>query len=131
MSGVKIWDFPGGPVVENSPTNAGDMPSIPGLGTNILHTEGLLSLCAATVEPVIYSPQTSTTDATSCHYGSRACALQEEKPWPRETGALQLKVCPCAPLLEKAHTPQQRPRTAKNKYILKKKKKRKERKTFH
>ena len=25
-------DFPGGPVVENLPANAGDMSSIPGLG---------------------------------------------------------------------------------------------------
>ena len=27
-----ICDFPGGPVVKNPPTNAGDMCSIPGLG---------------------------------------------------------------------------------------------------
>ena len=26
------WDFPGGPVVENPPTNAGDTGSTPGLG---------------------------------------------------------------------------------------------------
>ena len=26
-------DFPGGPVVKNSPSNAGDMDSIPGWGT--------------------------------------------------------------------------------------------------
>ena len=25
-----VWDFPGGPVVENSPANAGDVGSIPG-----------------------------------------------------------------------------------------------------
>ena len=29
-------DFPGGPVVENPPSNAGDMGSIPGWGTQIL-----------------------------------------------------------------------------------------------
>ena len=29
------WDFPGGPVVKNSPSNAGDMGSIPGQGTKI------------------------------------------------------------------------------------------------
>ena len=27
----KGWDFPGGPVIENLPTNAGDMGSISGL----------------------------------------------------------------------------------------------------
>ena len=26
------WDFPGGPVVNNPPANAGDTDSIPGLG---------------------------------------------------------------------------------------------------
>ena len=30
-------DFPGGPVVKNQPCNAGDMGSIPGQGTKILH----------------------------------------------------------------------------------------------
>ena len=27
-----MQDFPGGPVVKNLPTNAGDMSSVPGLG---------------------------------------------------------------------------------------------------
>ena len=31
------WDFPGGPVVKNSPCNAGDAGSIPGQGTKIPH----------------------------------------------------------------------------------------------
>ena len=57
MSEAKIWDFLGGPVVENSPTNAGEMCSIPALGTKIPHTEGQLSLCATTVEPMIHKPQ--------------------------------------------------------------------------
>ena len=30
-------DFPGGPVVKNMPANAGDMNSVPGLGTKIPH----------------------------------------------------------------------------------------------
>ena len=29
---IKVWDFPGGPVVKNPPANAGDMGSIPGQG---------------------------------------------------------------------------------------------------
>ena len=30
-----IWDFPGGPVVKNPPSNAGDVGSVPGQGTKI------------------------------------------------------------------------------------------------
>ena len=31
------WDFPGGPVVETSPSNAGDAGLIPGRGAQIPH----------------------------------------------------------------------------------------------
>ena len=43
-SGVNTWakDFPGGPVVKSSTSNAGDVGSIPSWGTKIL--------CAATTE---------------------------------------------------------------------------------
>ena len=34
---VQILDFPGGPVVKNSPSSAGDLSSFPGQGTKILH----------------------------------------------------------------------------------------------
>ena len=30
-----LWDFPGGPVVENPPCKAGDMSLIPGRGSDI------------------------------------------------------------------------------------------------
>jgi len=43
-------DFPGGAVVKNLPSNAGDAGSIPGQGTKIRHAAGQLSLCAATRE---------------------------------------------------------------------------------
>ena len=43
-------DFPGGPVVKNPPSNAGDAGSIPGWGTKIPHATGQLSPCAATRE---------------------------------------------------------------------------------
>ena len=33
----KVQDFPGGPVVKTSPSNAGDAGSIPGRGAKILH----------------------------------------------------------------------------------------------
>ena len=36
-------DFPGGPVVKNPPSNAGDSGLIPGRGTKIPHAAGQLS----------------------------------------------------------------------------------------
>ena len=45
-------DFPGGPVVENLPSNAGDASSIPGQGTKIPHVAGQLSRYATTTEPM-------------------------------------------------------------------------------
>ena len=47
-----IWDFPGGPVVKNLPSKAGDMGSIPGRGTKIPHAVGQLIPWTATTEPV-------------------------------------------------------------------------------
>ena len=43
-------DLPGGPMVKNPPSNAGDAGSIPGWGTKIPHTVGQLRPCA--LEPV-------------------------------------------------------------------------------
>ena len=54
-------NFPGGPVVKNSPTNARNMGSI--LVWKIPHDVGQLSSCTTTAE-------------SAC---SRACALQREK----------------------------------------------------
>ena len=47
-------DFPGGPVVKNSPSSAGDEGSIPGWETinEILHVAGQVSPCATATEPV-------------------------------------------------------------------------------
>ena len=39
-------------MVENLPSNAGDMGSISGGGTKIPHAAGQLNLCATTTEPV-------------------------------------------------------------------------------
>ena len=44
-------DFPGGPVVKNLPSNAGDVGSISGQETKIPHAAEQLSLHAATTEP--------------------------------------------------------------------------------
>lgn len=58
-----LEDFPGGPVVKNPPAHTGDTGSIPGLGTKIPHATGQLSLCSATTEPVLQSPEATTTKA--------------------------------------------------------------------
>ena len=39
-------------MAKNLPANAGDMGSIPGLGTKIPHVAGQLNPCAITTEPV-------------------------------------------------------------------------------
>ena len=44
-------DFPGGLVVKNPPSNAGDVGSTPGWRTNALHAMGQLSPGAASTEP--------------------------------------------------------------------------------
>ena len=44
-------DFPGGPVIKNPPSNAGDMASIPGRGTKIPHAMGQLSPRTTAREP--------------------------------------------------------------------------------
>ena len=47
---IKDRDFPGGPVVMNPPSKAGDAGSIPGQGTKIPYATGQLSLCSAATE---------------------------------------------------------------------------------
>ena len=49
---MKERDFPGGPVVKNPPSNAGDVGLIPGQGTKIPHAMGQLSPHATTTELV-------------------------------------------------------------------------------
>ena len=68
------WDFPGGPVVKNPPSNAGDEGLIPGPGTKIPHAAGQLSPCTTTAEPMrsgarapqLKSPCAATTEPV-CH----------------------------------------------------------------
>ena len=43
-------------MVENQPASTGDMGSIPGPGTKILHAVGQLSPCATTTEPSRLEP---------------------------------------------------------------------------
>ena len=70
-TGTKAWrckrtarDFPGGPVVKDLPSKAGDAGSIPSQGTKILPAMGQPSLSAAATE-------------STC---SRVCALKLESP---------------------------------------------------
>ena len=39
MHNKPFWDFPGGPVAKNLPSNAGDTSSIPGRGTKTPHAK--------------------------------------------------------------------------------------------
>ena len=48
---MNLGDFPGGPVVKNLPSSAGDTGLIPGQGTNIPHAVGQLSPHVTTTEP--------------------------------------------------------------------------------
>ena len=47
---LETWDFPGGPVIKNTPYSAGDTGSIPCQGTKIPHAVGQLSPRATTTE---------------------------------------------------------------------------------
>ena len=47
-----LRDFPGGPVVKNLPSNAGDAGSIPGRRSEMSHDTGQLNPCAVTSEPM-------------------------------------------------------------------------------
>ena len=99
---MRCWDFPGGPVVKNPPSNTGDVGSMPGRGTKILHAAGHLSPHAATTEPTrsgahmpqLQRPRAATTELAH----SRARATTREKPAHRN---------------ERSLVPQLRPDTAK------------------
>ena len=56
-------DFPGGSVVENPPSNAGDKGSVPGWGTKISQAMEQLSLSTTTTNPM--------------HLSERPCRLQQ------------------------------------------------------
>ena len=60
-------NFPGGPVVKNPPSNAGDAGSIPGQGSKIPYATGQLSPPTAISEP-------------ACHNQREAPLLQRKIP---------------------------------------------------
>ena len=59
-------DYPGGPVVKNPPSSAGDMGSIPGQGTKIPHVEEQLSPEATTRESVCRNKRSHMVQQRSC-----------------------------------------------------------------
>ena len=77
-------DFPGGPVVKDPPSDAGNAGSIPGRGTKIPYAVGQLSPCPATTEPVCSracAPQLerstcATTREKHIRHNERSCMLQ-------------------------------------------------------
>ena len=71
-------DFPGGPVVKNSPSNAGDTGSTPSHGTKIPHASGQLS-----------------RRPTATSHSSRACEPQILKLMCPGAHAQQLESNPC------------------------------------
>ena len=79
-----LRNFPGGPVVKNLPSNAGDVGSIPGQGPKIPHTTGQLSPCTTTTELVSLNerarmPQTAEPMCS----GTLTPQLEKRKPTRR------------------------------------------------
>ena len=55
------WDFPGGPLVKNSPCNARDPGLIRVRGTKVQHVAEQLSLCIATQQSMGHNERCYTT----------------------------------------------------------------------
>ena len=109
--------FPGGAVVKNPPTKAGDMGSSPGPGRSHMlrsseaRAPQLLGLRSRAHEPQLLSPQATTTEA----HVPRARAPQQREATAMRSLCTATKSSPRSPQLEKAHVQQQRPNAAKNK----------------
>ena len=106
-------DFPGGPVVKNLPSNAGDTGLIPGQGTKVPHATGQLSLWVATAEPEgsgAHTPQLErslhATTETWCNQINKGLKKKKKEEGSLEThrhtgrkamscGAERSKLCSC------------------------------------
>ena len=64
LEGKLMGDFPGGPVVKNPPSNAGDMGLIPGQGTKIPRALGQLSPRTTTRESLCTTVKTQYSQNT-------------------------------------------------------------------
>ena len=74
-------DFPGGPVVKNPPSNAGNVSSIPGQGTKIPHVSRQLNPRATTIELVRLNEKVCVLQTTEpTRSGAQAPQLEREKP---------------------------------------------------
>ena len=65
-SKVESRDFPGGAVVTNPPTNAGDTGSIPGRELDPTYRGATKPTCSGAHVPQLESPRTATTEP-ACH----------------------------------------------------------------
>ena len=71
-------DLPGGPVVKNLSVNAGDMGSVPGLGTKIPHARRQPSLCSTQEKPTHHDQQSLyTAEQPLCHNRSQHLVTRE------------------------------------------------------
>ena len=77
--------FPGGPVVKNPSSSAGDMGSIPGRATKIPHAAGQLSPCTTTTEPTLPEALVPQLERENLH------ATTREKPAHRNEDQMQPK----------------------------------------
>ena len=67
-------NFPGGPVVKNSPCSTEDSGSFLGQGTKILHAAEQLSPCIVTTESA--SSRSHATTRESVHRKEKSCIMQ-------------------------------------------------------
>ena len=82
--------FPGGSVVKNLSSNAGDTGSI---------CDGEDPTCLRATKPVHQSPGAPTTEV---HMPQSMCSTREAPQW--EALSAEPEGSPCSPQLEKAHT---------------------------
>ena len=74
---VKMGDFPGGPVVKNSPSNAKDVGSIPGRGTKIPHALGPLSLGSVATTSACHSSREGHHQEPLCPTKTQRCQINK------------------------------------------------------
>ena len=87
------WDFPGGTVVKNPPSNAADVGSIPGQGTKIPHAAGQLSPCATTTLSLHASMREPTRHKTTEPTRPGAYTPQRERENPHATTKEKPECC--------------------------------------
>ena len=112
---MKYRNFPGGPVVKNPPSNAGDTGSIPGGGTKIPHAAGQLSPCVTTTELTCLNerahlpPTTEPTHARAHVPWSLRTTTRERKTCTPQVGRSLRTTTKSPRCNERSHMPQWRP----------------------